>query len=106
MNRPVGIAVTSILQFMFGLMYLLLAVLCSTGQYFVPKMSKPKVLIGFLSLAFAAIGIATAVGVFRLKSWSRYLPHIRGDAGVCGPAYFFGDAFFACGQQTVHQHSP
>jgi hypothetical protein len=84
MNRPVGIAVTSILQFMFGLVYLLLGVLCFTGQYFVPKMSKPEVPIGFLSLAFAAIGIATAVGVFRLKRWSRYLTLIFAGMLVCG----------------------
>lgn len=72
MKQPVGIVVTSILQFMGGLLYLLLGVLCFIGQYFVPKMSKPEVPIGFLCLAFAAIGIATAVGVFRKKKWSRY----------------------------------
>jgi uncharacterized membrane protein (DUF2068 family) len=36
-------------------------------------MSKPAIPFGFLCLAFAAIGIATAVGVLRKKKWSRYL---------------------------------
>lgn len=72
MKGPVGIAVTSVLQFMGALLFLLVGVLCFTGQYFVPKMSKPEIPFGFLCLALAAIGIATAVGVFRLKRWSRY----------------------------------
>jgi hypothetical protein len=80
MKRPVGIVLTSILQFLGSLWVLLVAAAMFIIPLFAPHTSTSQLqlpagfffAIGAMYLTFAAIGIATAVGVFRLKRWSRY----------------------------------
>lgn len=79
MQRPAGVILTSIVQVLGSLFVLLLAAFMAIAPRIVPQSpNTPKAPPGlFLALAvvyllFAMLGLATAIGIFRVKQWARY----------------------------------
>lgn len=100
MKRPVGIVLMSILQFLGSILVLLMAVAMFVVPHFASQASSsspeaPSGLfleMGTVCLTFSAIGIATAVGVLRLKQWARISTLIFGGvlvfSGLVNAAFF------------------
>ena len=79
MQRPAGVIITSVLQVLGSLFVLLLAAFMAIAPRIVPRSpDTPKEPPGFflviaaMYLIFALLGLATAIGIFRLKGWARY----------------------------------
>ena len=79
MKRPAGTIVTAVLQGLGSLFFVLAAVTTAFLPHFAPKgPAQPDLpsglffVVGAGYFVFACIGLATAVGVFLLKSWARY----------------------------------
>ena len=77
MSRPIGVTASAIVA-MFGSVFTLLFAALSVSTIFVqtaqppPPGTAPFVIVGAVMFgAFAAIGIWTSVGLFRLRSWAR-----------------------------------
>jgi hypothetical protein len=89
MNRPAGVVVTAVLQTLGSLSSILIAVLFVVLPRIVPKnASQPElpgalyIGMGIFYLLLGVVGLATAVGVFKLKQWARYSTLIF--AGILG----------------------
>lgn len=77
MSRPVGVTASAIVAILGSMIALLFAVVLATspmitiGQPPPPYAAQMGIVVAAIAAALAGLGIWTAIGVFRLRSWAR-----------------------------------